>query len=297
MDFLTALEIAAPPPAGVERLPAEAWAQFEAENGFVPPADFRALVDHYGAGGFGYQESTGPWLSMLHPVGAGKTFVEQSAWERSLNTGLQRQFPDQEPDWPMWPSAGGFLPWAGSIDGHQIGWLTEGQPDSWPTGIYGKGEHFRLPYGCVEFVYRWLTGTSGWQDHDDGAARDRAEGGLRFFPSRPPDPTLPAPSMTEITVALSGIGAGGSEREAIAIVDRWLATVDDAGVTVRSYGCVRFSAEEPLHWEVVIDFEPAQEESAKALVARLADELGIGIRECRNLEYDLVWDDVVRRTG
>lgn len=151
-DFLTALELVAPPPEGVTPLAAEGWDRFIAENGFVPPADYRAMVDRYGVGGFGYYESTGAWLTMLHPVGPGTTFVEQSAWQRSVNTGFQRQFPDQEPDWPMWPEAGGFLPWGNTIDGDQIGWLTDGEPDAWQTGMYGKGEHFRFPYGCVEFM-------------------------------------------------------------------------------------------------------------------------------------------------
>ena len=321
----------APPPEGVAALAAEDWDRFTAENGFVPPADYRALVDRYGVGGFGYYESTGPWLTMLHPVGAGSTFVEQSAWPRSLNTGFQRQFPDQEPDWPMWPEAGGFLPWGDSIDGDQIGWITAGDPDSWQTGVYGKGEHSRFPYGCVEFLYRWFTGCTGLERHDNAAARDLAQGSLRFFPPRPPEESTAVPARTEVTVVLAGIGAGAEARpepsarsifepgismterverkdaysaaldrnqsDAVVIVDRWTGAAANAGVTVRSYGRARRAPDDALHWEIAMDFPPALEESAKALVVKLAHELGVAVRECRSLEYDLVWDDVVRRTA
>jgi hypothetical protein len=88
-----------------------------------------------------------------------------------------------------------------------------------------------------------------------------------------------------------------NQSDAVVIVDHWLAGAADAGVTVRSYGRMRLGADEPLHWEIAMDFPPALEEEAKAQVVTLAHELGVAVRECRSLEYDLVWDDVVRRTA
>ena len=325
-DFLAALAVLAPPPAGVQPLGESAWAQFEAENGFRPPSDYRAFVDHYGVGGFGFAESTGAWLPMLPPLVPGSTFVEQSAWLRSANIGLQRQFPDLEPDWPMWPAAGGFLQWGSSIDGDQIGWLTVGDPDRWGTAIYGRQmDHLQFPFTCVEFLYRCFTGTLGVED----LAGLVEEGEPRFFPSAPPDPSTVRRPTRQVTVVFAGIGAGGDDRPepphqsifdpglsmderaerrdaytgdldrshaaAIAVVDRWVAGLPVDGLTLRSYGRVRTSADEPMHWEISIEFRPETEDVVKDLVVSLAADLRIGIRECRNLEYERVWDDVLRR--
>ena len=267
----------------------EAWARFEAENGFRPPADYRALIDRYGVGGFGIYDD--PWLSMFHPIGAGYTFVDQSSWQRSVNLGFQRRYPDTEPDWPMWPAPGGFLPWAGTDEGDQIGWLTAGAPDEWGTAFYGRQfDYFRFEFGCVEFVYRWFTGTTGVEECD-------ALGGdpFRFFSSGPPDPNAVRPPSVDVNVFFLGIGAG-DEGEAVQLVDRWRATVPEDGIIVR--GCGRTgTSEEPWHWEIALEIPPTRESVAKEWVVSLAEDLGIGVREVRNLEYDLVWDDVVRRTG
>lgn len=57
---------------------------------------------------------------------------------RRLRTGalgwyreLRDEFPEYHP-LPIWPEPGGFLPFASSIDGDSIGWLTDGEPDRWP---------------------------------------------------------------------------------------------------------------------------------------------------------------------
>lgn len=175
---MTALEVVAPPPDGVEPLDDATWARFEGENGFRPPADYRALIDRYGAGGFGYEELGRAWLNLLNPVRMGTTLVDQSAVLRSVNAGLQRQYPATEPNWPMWPESGGFLPWAVTHDGDQAGWLTAGEPDQWTTAIYGRQmKHHRFPFGCMEFLYRCFTGSLGAQDLKDLGRDD-----LRFFP-------------------------------------------------------------------------------------------------------------------
>jgi hypothetical protein len=324
VDFLTALDVLAPPPAGVHPSGDEAWARFEAENGFRPPADYRALVDRYGVGGFGYEARGGSWLTMLHPFRGGTSFVEQSAWLRSVNIGMQRRFPELEPDWPMWPAAGGFLQWAESVEGDQVGWLTAGVPDGWGTAIYGRQmDHYRFPFGCVEFLYRCFTGSLGVDDLQDLAGDD-----LRYYPSPPPDPATLPPRAMAITAVLSGLGAGADfprpspqalfdpgitmeERrrradeyhrtldtnagDAIAIVERWTAAAGEHGVRA-SGGRLAHDASDPLHWEIALDFDPRHEDLAKQLLIDLAGELGVSVLECRNLEYDLVWDDVVGRT-
>ena len=111
LEFIRGL---APPPAEPFGTPVD-WDRFEAENGFSPPSDFRALVDVYGAGWFisGRGEAQIPQL--LHPE---RTFVQGVQWEIDGLLGLQKQFPDLEPRWPPFPAPGGFLP----LGGTGIGW-------------------------------------------------------------------------------------------------------------------------------------------------------------------------------
>lgn len=325
-DFLTALELLVPPPDGVQPLGERMWARFAAENGFIPPADYRALVDRYGVGGFGYDELTGPWLYLTHPFVPHTTLVEQSAYSRSVNIGFQRRYPAQHPGWPMWPAAGGFLPWAGTIDGDQVGWLTAGPPDSWGIGFYGRGaDYYRFPFGCVEFVYRWFTGTAG-VEHGDALPGDP----LRFFPSPPPSQATPRKPAMEVAVELTGLGAGtdavprpspsavfepgltmderrrrseeyrrtldANAAAAVAVVERWTAVAAQRGVRASS-GRIARDASDPVHWELSLSFDPGDEELAKGLLVGLTAELGVAVRECRNIEYDLVWADVVRRSA
>jgi hypothetical protein len=75
---------------------------------------------------------------------------------------LRAKFPERYP-LPVWPEPGGFLPFADSIDGDQLGWLTEGEPDSWPLIVHQRhaDQGPRLPGTLIETLLEWNRGRFG----------------------------------------------------------------------------------------------------------------------------------------
>ena len=161
LEFIRGLT---PPPAEPFGTPVD-WGRFEAENGFSPPSDFRALVDVYGAGDFksGLGELEIPQL--IHPD---RTFVESVQREIDWLLGGQMQFPESSPRWPAFPAPGGFLPLGGTGIGWTVGWLTRGSPDEWWLAVNGNRDGWsdQLPIGIVQFARRWLTGDLGMAEVD-----------------------------------------------------------------------------------------------------------------------------------
>ena len=102
------------------------WKRFVSTNGFWPPEDYRMLVREYGSGLFA------GWLYLIEPFDPSKSFHQLIEAElRQLRTSSHRG--------PMWPEAGGFLPWAKTTTGDHVGWRTEGKPENWTTVFWGQG--------------------------------------------------------------------------------------------------------------------------------------------------------------
>ncbi len=325
--WIGALAELVPPPERPGRPSAPDWDRFARENGFEAPADYRLLIERYGVGGFGAGGLPGGWLLLLDPFPDGTSFVELSAWDRRNSRGLQRQFPDQYPGWPMWPLAEGLLPWANTADGDLVGWWTVGGPDGWGTRFFGRSDEFEeFEIGAVEFIVRLLRGQLGARDLDGRFGTLEPDEALSFVPHavvrRVPPP------IEEVTIVFDGLAAvvdrgalpthhdipwGGSPdevraatetwgqrqeaamRPAQAIIDAWIAEAETAGLRVRSVGTHSAGTGDPLHHEIGVAFDPAREADAKALVEDLARRLGVAIREVRNLEADRIWPELSGR--
>ncbi|MFI8765450.1 SMI1/KNR4 family protein [Streptomyces sp. NPDC053792] len=123
LDTLTAL---IPPPA-VPHLGAQSWEWLYERLGTRLPSEYVRLMETYGAG------TWCQWLSMSLPRGT--RHYDLAPWAESHGEGyrgLRSSYPEYNP-LAVWPEPGGFLPFAGSIDGDQLCWLTEGDtPDDWP---------------------------------------------------------------------------------------------------------------------------------------------------------------------
>lgn len=82
--------------------------------------------------------------------------------------------------WPIYPEPGGLFPWAVTDNGGTLYWLTEGEPDGWPTlhdphsCVPEDWERHDLPF--AELLLRTITGERGLF---------RAELGDRFEYGRP----------------------------------------------------------------------------------------------------------------
>jgi hypothetical protein len=95
------------------------------------------------------------------PLSTGRHgLAEQVTWFCDAYRGLRAEFPEFQP-LAVWPEPGGFLPFASSIDGDQLGWLTEGTtPDDWPLIVYPR----HAPQGppltgtLTDILLEWLRG-------------------------------------------------------------------------------------------------------------------------------------------
>lgn len=96
------------------------WGELFAQLGTGLPSDYMALMERYGAG---------IWSNWLRFV-AISGLCDQAAWYNDGYRTLRAEYPEYHP-LPMWPEAGGFLPFASSIDGDYLGWLTDGDPEQW----------------------------------------------------------------------------------------------------------------------------------------------------------------------
>ncbi|MEU8892553.1 hypothetical protein [Streptomyces sp. NPDC048442] len=154
---LEALELLSPLPAE-PYVGGGSWELLFAELNTVLPQDYVTLMERYGAGVWS------DWLRFFTPL----LPVDH---ERSFLTHVEevlsgyRQLRDAHPDMcplPVWPDPGGFLPFADSIDGDNLGWLTEGDsPDAWPLVVWPRhaAQGPPLEGRLIDTLLAWQRGT------------------------------------------------------------------------------------------------------------------------------------------
>jgi hypothetical protein len=152
---LAALRLLSPPPA-VPYLGDGDWDKLFDELGLRLPDEFVTLMAVYGAGCWSN------WLRFLTPLRSGeRRFVDHVR----ATTDPYREFRELYPHrygLAVWPEPGGFLPFANSIDGDEIGWLTEGpDPNAWPLIVYPRHAQQgpALPMGLIDTLVAWQRGT------------------------------------------------------------------------------------------------------------------------------------------
>ncbi|WP_394613773.1 SMI1/KNR4 family protein [Lentzea sp. JNUCC 0626] len=129
------------------------WDWLFAELGTALPADYVALMKVYGGGTFGRG------LFLWTPLDErGLPLLAPEAIEDA------RSISDEQP-LPMWPEPGGFLPFGENIEGDKFGWLTSGDPDSWPLIFlerHGDPDEQEppLPLSLAALIVEWLSGRS-----------------------------------------------------------------------------------------------------------------------------------------
>lgn len=100
------------------------WKRFWSVNGFRPPEDYTMLIREYGVGTFA------GWLRLIEPFDHTQSFLTLAeAACRRLAGGAGH---------PLWPQPGGFLPWAVTAGGDQVGWRTVGRPDDWTVMYWDR---------------------------------------------------------------------------------------------------------------------------------------------------------------
>jgi hypothetical protein len=150
---LEALSLLVPPPEA-PYLGDGTWEELFDELGTRLPAEYVALMDRYGAGCWSQ------WLRFVTPLRInGRGFAHHAAQVLDGYRSLRADFPEYHP-LPVWPEPGGFLPFANSIDGDQLGWLTEGDPDKWLLIVSPRhaDQGLSLPSNLTDTLLEWLRG-------------------------------------------------------------------------------------------------------------------------------------------
>lgn len=154
---LDALRLLVPPPQAPD-LGDGTWEDLFAELGTALPREYVALMNVYGAG------SWRDWLGFMPPLLTGeRTFTDYVADVMDAYRQLRDEFPEWYPLTP-WPGPGAFLPFATTIDGDELAWLTEGDdPDRWPLIVWPRhaDQGPALEHGLIDTLLAWLRGTFG----------------------------------------------------------------------------------------------------------------------------------------
>ncbi len=155
-------------------VPLEGLADAEKELGTSLPADYRAIVEIYGAGAFvDFLRVAGPqWI-----VGEGMKVLDS---ERSSRA----QFPSQMP-FAIWPEPGGLLAFGTTDNGNRLFFETMGKPDTWRVIVWASRDEQHDVFPSLRgFLVGWLSWKAKlttfpdthdifpW--HDDGDAKPAA---------------------------------------------------------------------------------------------------------------------------
>jgi hypothetical protein len=176
-EGLETLTVLVPPPEA-PHLGNGTWENLFRELGTRLPAEYVTLMNRYGGGCWSN------WLRFVTPLHAGRHgFVDNVEETLSGYRSLRSQFPEYCP-LPVWPEPGGFLPFANSIDGDDLGWLTEGEPDSWPLIVVPRhaDQGPPLPGTLTDTLLQWARGRFGT---DGLPALDESDDPLAFASFEP----------------------------------------------------------------------------------------------------------------
>ncbi|WP_055588388.1 SMI1/KNR4 family protein [Streptacidiphilus griseoplanus] len=152
---LEALRLLSPPPAR-PYLGDGDWADLHAELGTRLPQEYLTLMELYGSGCWSN------WLRFHTPLRTDdkRRFLRHVEYVAEAYGSLGEDDPEQYP-LAMWPEPGGFLPFANSIDGDHLGWLTEGaDPDAWPLVVWPRHAPQGPPLetGLIDTLVAWQRG-------------------------------------------------------------------------------------------------------------------------------------------
>ncbi|WP_051943144.1 SMI1/KNR4 family protein [Streptacidiphilus rugosus] len=163
----------APPPSAPVWATGD-WEAVEAALGLGIPADFKALISHYGYGLFV------DFIAPLTPFGERDLLRAEAERLLGREASFRREHPEKCP-YPFHPEPGGLLPWAGLDNGARFCWLTVGEPDDWTVVAWNPRSWFYEHHamGAVEFLHGLLsrqvvTETCGLFDDEDDDDPDEA---------------------------------------------------------------------------------------------------------------------------
>lgn len=130
------------------------FAAIETALGTRLPSDFKLLLETYG---------TGSWLDfywIVNPLDPRMSgfWLDSNHSEMRFWRELRHEDPKLIP-FPIWPDPGGLLVWGGNENGGTLFWLTEGDPNTWPTvtTVDRTPEFDRFDQSCTDLLLGAVT--------------------------------------------------------------------------------------------------------------------------------------------
>ncbi|CCH31770.1 SMI1/KNR4 family protein [Actinosynnema sp. NPDC047251] len=269
-----------PPPASPVGAEGD-WRAAQAALGLRLPSDFAALTARYGTGGFGdigllspFPTDQGPGGLVARGLGLIEVFGEH-----------REEWPEDVPH-PLHPEPGGLLEWALTGNGDALCWLTEGEPDDWPTVVWNpRSGAARYEVGAVGLLHGYLSG--------------RLDVPLLGAP--PAVPWFDAHrELSHVHVRLSeGEGSHGDRlrilRDALHPTADRGGFDDGEGNRQDHFKAVdrdwRLTYENCYGHQVRVAFPPGDEVGARAVILAAVREMGCDVLSARTIEGEPVWSD------
>lgn len=143
---IDALLAAMPPPASPTDAFVGRWGPIEVAIGSVLPQDYKAFARLYGSGCV----MDFVVIDVPNNADGGARFARQMG---QICRACAHRGEDGQNTY--WPTPGGLMPMGWTTNGHQIFWLTEGQPETWRVAVWDRDGMFDEP---VEMFDCDLTG-------------------------------------------------------------------------------------------------------------------------------------------
>jgi hypothetical protein len=180
-------KIVPPPKAPYEKGSAKEWTQLQKKLGTKLPDDFKEYGKKYGSGSFGLG---GGDIFVYQPFS--KQFLEMvNVHSCNLEAFKAGEGADYIP-YEVFPAKSGLLVWGGDVNGYELYWKTEGEPNEWSIVVRSAdNEYEEFPGPFTEFLADALTRKIVVQAWSEWELSDPSD--FQFVPSLPPTPPAADP--------------------------------------------------------------------------------------------------------
>ncbi|WP_020469155.1 SMI1/KNR4 family protein [Zavarzinella formosa] len=130
------------------------WGAIEKAVGSRLPADYKEFIGTYGAGWVKGLIIHSPFVWVAHGREVRKTWENWASMYQDY-----AQYGGVEITYPVFPQAGGLLPFGSLADANTLNWLMVGEPDQWPFVYYDRDDGFFQVNGlsATEFILEAVT--------------------------------------------------------------------------------------------------------------------------------------------
>jgi len=146
------LKILLPPPNPVEIPTAEDFDAVERQVGTLPD-DYKVFLTHFGTG------IINRFLWVLNPASANQHLNFLRGGEPILKALKELKSDGEYSPYPLYPEAGGLLPFGKTDNGDALFWLRVGEPNQWPVIVNAARDpdYEKFDCGMTDFLADILT--------------------------------------------------------------------------------------------------------------------------------------------